>query len=213
LIEPQPLRSQLRDLLQSGITHLQWALTRRELMHGIPTGVPRSQPDKDIAATKLRAALDLIATRQPRRLIRLQRDLRRILVTFVQVADAQYSAPTRTVLLDETYVCNPEVTSSHLATTIIHEATHARLFTAGIGYPTALRPRIERLCMRQELDFAERLPDGGAAAARARHGLNLPDKTWYPDVVLDRRLALIRSWGWPEWLVRIIERGGRRSAA
>jgi hypothetical protein len=212
-MEPQPLRSRVRDLLQSGITHLQWALARRELMYGIPTGVPRGQPDKDIAAAKLRAALDLIATSQPRRLIRLQRDLRRILVTFVQVADAQYSAPTRTVLLDETYVCKPDVTSSHLATTIVHEATHARLFTAGIGYPVALRPRIERLCMRQELAFAERLLDGSAAAVRARHGLNLPDETWHPEVVLNRRLALIRSWGWPEWLVRVIERGARSSAA
>jgi hypothetical protein len=212
-VEPQPLRLRLRELLQAAITHLQWAITHRELMHGIPTGVPRSQPDKDIAGTKLRATLDLIATSQPRRLVRLQRDVRRILVTFVQVADAQYSAPTRTVLLDETYVCKPEVTAGHLATTMVHEATHARLFAAGIGYPTTLRPRIERLCMRQELDFAGRISDGSAAAARARHGLNLPDENWHPDVVLERRLALIRSWGWPEWLVRVIERGARRSAA
>jgi hypothetical protein len=212
-VENQPLRSRVGDLLQSGIGRLQWALSRRELMHGIPTGVPWSDPDRSVAATKLRAALDVIAAIEPRRLTRLKRDIRRVLVTSVQVADAQFGPSSRTVLLDETYVCKPEVTPAHLAPTIVHEATHARLFTAGIGYPVVLRPRIERLCMRAELDFAERLPEGAAAAARAHDGLNLPDATWDPDVVTERRLALIRSWGWPQWLVRVIERGAGRSAA
>ena len=203
----------MADLVQSGITRLQWALSRRELMHELPVGLPWSKPDTAIAGMKLRDALDLLARTQPRRLARLQHDVRRILVTSIQVADAQFGAPSRTVLLDDTYVCKPEVTPSHLATTIVHEATHARLFSMGIDYPLSLRPRIERLCMRQELDCAERLPDGASAAARAQHGLTLPDETWDPDVVLERRLALVRSWGWPAWLVRVIERGARRNSA
>ncbi len=212
-MENQPLRFRVGDLVQSGITHLQWALSRRELMHGILTGVVWSEPARGVAAAKLRAALNLLATTQPRRLMRLKLDVRRILVTFVQVADAQFSPSSRTVLVDEAYVCRPDVTPSHLATTIVHEATHARLFAVGIGYPPNLRPRIERLCMREELAFAEMLPDGVGAATRAKEGLTLPDQTWDPDVVTERRLALIRSWGWPEWIVRVIERGARRSAA
>lgn len=79
----------------------------------------------------------------------------------------------------------------------------------GIGYLTSLRPRIERLCMRQELNFAERLPDGVLAAQR---GLALPDSTREQAAFLDRKLAVIRSWGWLQWVVHVIERAARRRA-
>lgn len=136
-MKPHPLRARIGDLLQSGISRLQWRISRHEVMHNIPTGVPWTDPDRTTAIMKLRSAMDLIATTQPRRLTRLKVDVKRILVTSVQVADAQFAAPSRTVVLDDTYVCKPEVTPSHVATTIVHEAVHARLFTVGIGYPQA----------------------------------------------------------------------------
>ena len=206
-------KARVRDRLQAGINQSLWLLSRRHVVHGLPVGVPWTDPERSAAATKLRAALDLIATAQPRRLARMKRDLSRLLVTSVQVADAQFDPQTRTCLLDQSYVCKPEISPAHLAAVIAHEATHARIFAAGIGYSPELRPRIERLCMRQELALALLLPDGELAAQHARRGLDLPDATWDTAAIVTRRIAVVRSWGWPEWLVRLIERGARRSAA
>ncbi|HET9150585.1 MAG TPA: hypothetical protein VFN83_02605, partial [Gemmatimonadales bacterium] len=58
----------------------------------------------------------------------------RLLVTSVQIADAQFDPQTRTCLLDQSFVCSREVSATHLAAVIVHEATHARVFAAGIGY-------------------------------------------------------------------------------
>jgi hypothetical protein len=143
----------------------------------------------------------------------MRRDVSRLLVTSVQIADAQFDPHTRTCLLDQSFVCSREVSATQLAAVIVHEATHARLFAAGVGYPPELRPRIERLCLREELALALLLPDGELAAQRAQRGLDLPDATWDAAAIVDRHIAVVRSWGWPDWLVRLIERGARRSAA
>ena len=135
-----------------------------------------------------------------------------MLVTDIKVANGQFDPSLRLCMLDESYVCKLEITPSYLAV-IVHEATHARLHAVGIGCPESLRARIERLCMHQELDLAARLPGGASAAQRAQRSLMLPDSTWDQVTFAERRLALIRSWGWPQWVVRLIERGVRRSAA
>jgi hypothetical protein len=43
--------------------------------------------------------------------------------------------------------------------TLVHEATHARLWKNGIGYPVSARGRIEQLCVRAEVRLARQLPD------------------------------------------------------
>ena len=206
-------RSRVGSMVQTGINRLLWLISRRGRLHGIATGVPWSDPERTIAATKLRLALDLIHVALPRMLNRMKGDLAKILVTDVLIADGQFDPNLRMCMLDESYVCKADVTPSHVATVLIHEATHARLHAVGIGYPVSLRPRIERLCMRQELELAKQLPDGPRAALRAERGINLPDSTWGQPALVDRRIAVIRSWGWPEWIVRVIERTSRGRAA
>lgn len=50
-------------------------------------------------------------------------------------------------------------TVEKIATTIVHEATHARLERYGVEYKQELRTRIEAICFRRELAFAARLPN------------------------------------------------------
>lgn len=46
-----------------------------------------------------------------------------------------------------------------LATVLIHEATHARLSSAGILYTPNLRSEVESICVARELEFVLRLPE------------------------------------------------------
>ena len=48
------------------------------------------------------------------------------------------------------------VLTMELASLIVHEATHGRIFEAGIAYEGERRERIERLCMREETQFMRR---------------------------------------------------------
>jgi hypothetical protein len=110
-------------------------------------------------------------------------------------------------MLDTRFV--RECSSELIAAAIVHEATHARLWRCGLSYEAALRPRMERLCISQELVFASKLPDGKAVAEWATLGLtNPPDLR---DEAFDARrqtgsVELLRYRKVPEWLIRIVEK-------
>jgi hypothetical protein len=57
----------------------------------------------------------------------------------------------RFVLLETT-------TLEEIASTIVHEATHARLERWGISYDEKQRSRVEAICLRRELNVAASLP-------------------------------------------------------
>jgi hypothetical protein len=61
-----------------------------------------------------------------------------------------------------------------IASTIIHEATHARLDGWDIGYDEASRYRIEAICLRRELNFLTKLPDSEHLQEEIVHTLE-----WY----------------------------------
>jgi hypothetical protein len=204
-----PLGEHIQTLLNRGL----WLLSRHRSVHDVHIGVPWNEPNRSIAERKLCAALDLIAATEPRRLSRMRRDVDRILITTVQTAWGQFHPPLRMCLLDEEHVCRPNITAEDIALTLVHEATHARLFAAGLDYPPALRGRIERVCMRQELVFALRLTNTDSHKARLERKLALPDATWRDAAQAERRMTVIRSWGWPRWIVRALEWAHRRRAA
>ena len=63
--------------------------------------------------------------------------------------------------LDERYLLKEEMTLDRIASTIVHEATHARLERWGIIYEEESRYRIEAICLRRELNYLAKLPDSG----------------------------------------------------
>jgi len=71
-----------------------------------------------------------------------------------------------------------------LALLFIHEATHARIWNRGIGYPVTLRSRIEELCVEAEVSWARRLPGGHDLAAEASKKLSRP--WWHPSQEVER---------------------------
>lgn len=59
-----------------------------------------------------------------------------------------------------------------IAMTIVHEATHARIAAAGVPY-LPQRSRIERMCIRQEIEFAETVPGTDSLIEGAQRKLAL----------------------------------------
>jgi hypothetical protein len=103
---------------------------------------------------KVAEALMLIHSLDPKRLKRIRRDVERILVFHAR--NSQFWVGQWTCMLEERLV--RESSAALVASVLVHEATHARLYRAGIPYWPDLRSRIEALCTREEIAFASRLP-------------------------------------------------------
>lgn len=106
---------------------------------------------------QIREALDLIQAIDPARHRQISRDLRTVWAMRHYSSSAAYLHVVRTCQLDTANLDGERGSADNIASAIIHEATHARLMHAGIGYDAAIRVRIEKVCVRRELAFARRL--------------------------------------------------------
>jgi hypothetical protein len=108
-------------------------------------------------------------------------------------------------------VADSATTVEQIASTIVHEATHARLERYRIGYKEELRARIEAICFRRELAFAVRLPDSAELQQGIARCLE-----WYqanPEQFSDAHfreghraggIEALRYLGTPDWLIRAL---------
>jgi hypothetical protein len=69
-----------------------------------------------------------------------------------------YYGSLRACLVDVRFVLLETTTLEEIASTIVHEATHARLERWGISYDEKQRSRVEAICLRRELNVAASLP-------------------------------------------------------
>ncbi|MGH7633786.1 MAG: hypothetical protein ACRENC_08645 [Gemmatimonadaceae bacterium] len=163
-------------------------LTSRRTIHGIPVTVINTRSDISTVKVleRLEGALDLIATYQPWRFRRLQHDFARILVQRYPCR-AAYMPQSRTCVVELTFLVNPEFNLAQLASSIVHEGTHARLDRVGVHVPEDQRYREERLCRKSEVEFGRAVPDGEAVVARALEALRLSNEDVAP--VIDWREA------------------------
>jgi hypothetical protein len=112
-------------------------------------------------------------------------------------------------VFDERFALAETTTLQKIASTIIHEATHARLDGWGIDYDEASRYRIEAICIRRELNFLTKLPDSEHLQEEIAYALE-----WYAtkqDYFSDRNHRelddqgapeALRYLGAPDWFVR-----------
>jgi len=148
-------RPTLGDLI---ILHV---LSKGEYIDGLWVGV--QIPDREqhkLLLERLRAALVLVKTYDSLRYRRLTCYLKRIWVTPVYGPRACFYYRLGACVLNPCYVLRDTMTPEHLAATIVHEATHARLWAMGFRYEEKARPRIEAICVRRELAFSRKLPHG-----------------------------------------------------
>ncbi|MBR1238139.1 hypothetical protein [Bradyrhizobium sp. AUGA SZCCT0182] len=130
-----------------------WFSTSRNV-DGLWVGSWESEPHPGLR--RVEEALRLIKERDPLHYSRVTSNLERIWVRLLPGDAAHYERSLKACVLDERRVL--EETIEWIASTIIHEATHARLEHWGISYDENRRARIEAICLRRELNFVIKLP-------------------------------------------------------
>jgi hypothetical protein len=152
-------------------------------IRGFPVTITNTR--SDIATSevvqRLTEALDLIARYAPRRFRRMQRDLAGLVVRRFPCRGA-YFPQERQCLVELTFTVNPRHTLPEIASSIVHEATHARIASMCGPLPQEQRAREERLCRQAELEFGLALPNGDVVVERARWALVMSDQDVAPAV-------------------------------
>ena len=140
---------------------------------------------------------------------RLLRDLQRVWVLLLPSSIASFEHRIYRCEIDTRFCLAETTTSELLAAVIVHEATHARLWRRGIRYEEAQRPRIEEICLRREIAFAAKLPNGEAVRDQAERTLALcaTGEYWTSAAFRERHIEggveVLRYMGAPGWLARV----------
>ncbi len=142
-------------------------------------------------AQRVAHALSLIAAVDERRLERMRRLAKRIIIVPVVGTDGEYWHRQRALVLGEPHADHAPL--EQIAMTLVHEATHARLSKAGIGYDARIRHRVERACIGEELAFARRLPNPEAWVELAG-AKRVDPEYWSDDQKQQRRVRALPLW-------------------
>jgi len=143
-----------RTLSNLGLRALMRLSSRREY-RGLTLVLLNDPAPEAVTFNKLLEALDLIFDHDARSAFRVSRYLSRVVVTHADGSYGWYWHNLRACFLDPGYVAEHD--SSHIAMTIVHEATHARVRQLFDGCRDITQSRIEALCVDAEISFARRL--------------------------------------------------------
>lgn len=177
------------------------------MIDGLWIGTTESKPYP--ALRRVEEALQLIKHHDTLNYSRITCNLDRIWVHLLPSAGAHYDRSLNACALDERYVLNETMTLEKIASTLVHEATHARLEGWGIVYEKKSRYRIEAACLRRELNFLKRLPDSGRMQEEIARTLEWceSDQTYLSDASFRSRedqgqIDTLRYLKMPNWLVQ-----------
>lgn len=187
------IRVPLRWVLLNGLV----LISPKNVLDGIKV-VDAAGERSDQTIHSLHAALQVISQTDPRRFERLRRDLRRIVL--VKAGNPEFASEVGACLITSGYVRqnSPEA----VATTIVHEAVHARLHRRGIGYGPTMRSRVEEVCVKEQVAFARRLRNAEIVSL-LRQRLDGP--LWAPAQRHEDRMAALRKLRIPEWVLRLYD--------
>jgi hypothetical protein len=170
----------------------------RATMGGLTVRQADNMSDVD-GIDRLRFALRMIEERLPGVYSRLQRELRSIVI-LRRGAQMSFCALPRCMFVGRDALESYDL--DLLAASIVHEATHARLYEGGFGYSDRIRPRVERICVRGSIRLARLLPRADQLSRVLISFLREP-QPWYTRAArIERRVARWRERGWPEWFIR-----------
>jgi hypothetical protein len=143
---------------------------------GLTVGVflPINAAEFGVLVGKVTAALGLIREYSPVRYQRVRRDLRGVLVLGSPDALGEYHSDLGLCELYVHHLKAPTVGPGLVASSIVHEAEHARLTRLGFGYAPEVQHRVERICHRAERVFGKRIPEADAVIQQASEGMAVP---------------------------------------
>ena len=188
---------------------LDWIIIRlsRSLnVDGVWIGIFSDKSNDEIFA-RVGEALELIKTYDPYRYKRIIKELDRILVGLTSGYAAVFVPKSRMCVIDPRHILSSSPES--IASSIVHEATHGTLIRRNIGYSGELRYRVEKVCMRQERAFAQKIPHGEELRRSIERELAVAPEFWANEAVSERRrageIAMARYAGMPNWLLLALQ--------
>jgi hypothetical protein len=173
-------------------------------LDGLWIGTLESEPEPILR--RIEEALLLIKRHDCVRYDRLLRDLERIWVLVGTSKVACFDYKIYACVIDTRFCLAETTTPELLAAVIVHEATHARMWRCGMRYEEAKRPRIEEICLRREIVFAAKLPNGEAVRDQAERTLTLcaTGEYWtggaFHERYIEDGVEALRYLGAPNWL-------------
>jgi len=212
-LQHQKKRRDLRDRKVAVFDRLDlwWFSTGRNI-DGLWVGTIEKDPWPGLR--RVEEALQLIKDHDTLHYSRVINNLERIWVRLLTDGFAQYQRSLNACVFDERSVVKETTPIERIASTIVHEATHARLDRWGVIYEENKRVRIEAICMRREQHFLARLPQSERfreTIARNMEWFAGNDDFFSSASFQQRRLEgqieALRHLGVPEWLIRSLLNG------
>ena len=203
-------RPWLRALLGS-TQRILFRRARRRTIKDVLVAVSFASPaEADAAFDRIGVAFNLLEFYGRRSLAVLRQDVAGIWIWVASAGRGEWHRDTRLVILDKHYVVDPQTDPREIASTLVHEATHARLHRMGLESTPERGERIERLCFQRQLAFARRLPPGAdGLIAEAEAQLARPPGWLTPEARRSWTLAKLRQDGAPRWLIHLLERASK----
>jgi len=163
----------------------------RRTVRGIDVLLENTRPDisDDDVFSRLDAVLALIERYAPARLRRMRKDIAGIDIKRFACRGA-FFGDTRRILCELTFIVNRDFSLAEIASSMLHEAVHARVHAAGVFRTPASLAKEERLCRATELWWGHTVPDGGKVIERASALLTMSDDEVAP--IVDWRVAAQR---------------------
>ena len=169
-------------------------------------GVVDDATDIELAFDRITAGLELIAGFEPHVLSHMRRGAKGILIWNTPSASsvASWHPEVKLIIVNARFLCGSETKPANVATTLVHETTHARLIR--FGYRPKIRARVEAICHRRERNFARRLPGCDVLVAAIDRQLQRDPSDWSEDAHAGRVVKDLTELGVPSSLVQLVLR-------
>src|SRR5260221_14490098 len=159
-------------------------LTVRTTLRGVEVAFffPASKRERVVVFQRVEEALGIIEAYAPIRFASLRPDLRQILIRGLPDEVSHYDPERQLCEIFVGWITSDEGTPEAIASTVVHEAEHARLWRLGFRYTPEVQARVERVCHRAERGFCRRLPNGTALMAAPQVGMDVHPQLYAPQV-------------------------------
>lgn len=189
-----------------------YAISRKQNRDDIEIAILLPGKKGPVLFSKINQALDLISEFDPRRHLQIRRDMKKIWVLVAPGYCANWMDELQMCILDRDYCSQDNVSASEMALIFVHESTHARLCKLKIEYTEDIRNRVERVCIKSEISFAKRLPNGQKFVEMAESRLQIPESYWTDAQFQQRDLDTLAELRKKTWLARIFYPIAKRRA-
>ncbi|WP_077960875.1 hypothetical protein [Ensifer adhaerens] len=195
------MTGKVRKAIQGLVDSLLLRLSKSIKVDGLWIGTFCDE-DQHKVLSRVESALALIKANDAQRYRRVIASFDRIWVSYLFGAVGQYTPELKRCQLDPKFVLSSPI--EFVASTIVHEAAHARLLKVGIPYTYENRHRVEQACIRQERAFAKRLPGAEELRRWLDEKLLLEPEVWSREASSARfHAAFVEPGsGLPVWLLR-----------